>query len=169
MVSNFWLGLPLSSPVEESWTHGFGFYVVLVFGCRLCPEDGKSADWWELCVKLLSVRSELFNSGALPPHLCWGPNAEELSVEEGRPCAVAPHGVTVRKNFIPWRITVQIQEVWMCLQMHQPFQLLQSQTHSLCHHPNHPIISIFFLWYFPSERHFLYRVSKQCLLWWMEA
>lgn len=65
MVSNFWLGLPLSSPVEESWTHGFGFYVVLVFGCRLCPEGGKPADWWELCVKLLSVRSELFNSGAL--------------------------------------------------------------------------------------------------------
>lgn len=36
---------------------------------------------------------------------------------------------------------VQIQEVWVCLQMHQPFQLLQSQTclDSLYRHPNHPM------------------------------
>jgi len=63
-----------------------------------------------------------------PPHLHRGPNTEGLSVEEGRPCAGVPDGETIRENFVVWRIAVQIQDVWMCLQMHQPFLLLQLQT-----------------------------------------
>lgn len=128
--------------------------------------EKKSVTRWELCVELVLVVSGRFNGGV------W---CSSSSPSSGTKCRRAFHGGgdtlcccsswgDHQGELCSWRITVQFQEIWMYLQMHQLLRCKPSLTVSVTTQMIQ-WISICFFWYFPGEIHFSKSASAGCGGW----